>query len=214
MIVGLLDALSISRPHVVGHDHGGAIAQLLAAEHADRVERLVLADVEAYDNWPSEEERPFVRATQIPLIGALVLRIWSWKPVLRATLIEARAVHNRRVLTSELLRGYVRANFGTAHKRRKTQRFLAGQFDPANNRVTMELLGSLRRFDHPTLLIWAEEDPHFGPEWGEKLSKDIPGFVRMERLAGTGHLLMEERPDEFAALLGEFLGERKESSHA
>src|SRR5215207_7534621 len=33
MVVGLLDALGVQRAHVVGHDHGGAVAQLLAAEY-------------------------------------------------------------------------------------------------------------------------------------------------------------------------------------
>lgn len=77
MVLGFLDALRISRAHVIGHDHGGAVAQLLAAEHPERVERLVLANAEAYDNWPSEAERPFVRLTQIPLLGDLALRLWG-----------------------------------------------------------------------------------------------------------------------------------------
>lgn len=47
MVVGVLDALGIDRAHVVGHDHGGAVAQLLAAEHAGRVDRLVLSNAEA-----------------------------------------------------------------------------------------------------------------------------------------------------------------------
>jgi pimeloyl-ACP methyl ester carboxylesterase len=83
--------------------------------------------------------------------------------------------------------------------------FLAGQLDPDHNRVTVELLDGLRRFDHPTLLIWATEDPHFGPEWGERLPRDIPGAIRLERLPNSGHLLMEERPDQVAALLRDFL---------
>jgi pimeloyl-ACP methyl ester carboxylesterase len=204
-VIGLLDALSIRAPDVVGHDHGGAVAQILAAEHAERVGRLVLANVEAYDNWPSAKERPFVRMTQLPLIGDVVLWIWSWKPVLRATLIEARAVHNRQALTPEFLDAYVRTNFADRHRRRKTRRFLAGQFDRRNNEITLEIVDGLRRFDHPTLLIWAEEDPHFGPEWGERLQRDIPGVVRLDRMPATGHLLMEERPDEFANSVRAFL---------
>ena len=204
-IIGLLDALALPSVHIVGHDHGGAVAQILAAEYPQRVQRLVLANVEAYDNWPSAEERPFVRLTQIPLIGDLVLWIWSWRPILRVTLIQARAVHDREALTSDFLRGYVCANFANWHRRRKTRRFLGGQFDRRNNRVTLEIVDGLRRFDHPTLLIWAEDDPHFGPEWGERLQRDIPGVVRFERLPATGHLLMEERPAEFASLVADFL---------
>jgi pimeloyl-ACP methyl ester carboxylesterase len=79
----------------------------------------------------------------------------------------------------------------------------------------MDLLDGLRRFDRPTLLVWAKDDPHFGPEWGERLRRDIPGAVRLELLPDTGHLLMEERPERFAAHIGEFLAgksERKEEA--
>ncbi len=204
-VVGLLDALGIERAHVVGHDHGGAVAQLLAAHHPSRLERLVLADAEAYDNWPSAEERPFVRITQLPLLGGAVLWLWSRKTVLRSTLIRAKAVYDPRALTSEFLDALIRANLGDRRRRNRTKRFLAGQFDPRNNRVTMELLDGLRRFDHPTLLIWAQNDPHFGPEWGERLRQEIPGAVQLVLLESTGHLLMEERPERFAALVRDFL---------
>ena len=205
MVLGFLDALEIPRAHVVAHDHGGAVAQLIAAEHPERIDRLVLSNAEAYDNWPSEEERPFVRLTQLPLLGDLALRLWGTRRVLRLTLARAHAVHDPSVLTDELLEGYIRANFGDGHRRAKTKRFLALQFAPSNNRVTMELLDGLRRFDHPTLLLWAKDDPHFGPEWGERLRQDIPGAVGLQLLPETGHLLMEERPEEFASIVGGFL---------
>jgi len=35
MVIGFLDRLGIDRAHIVGHDHGGAVAQLLAANLAD-----------------------------------------------------------------------------------------------------------------------------------------------------------------------------------
>lgn len=39
----ILDSRGVERCHVVGHSTGGAVAQLLAAEHPRRVERLVLS---------------------------------------------------------------------------------------------------------------------------------------------------------------------------
>jgi pimeloyl-ACP methyl ester carboxylesterase len=213
MVVGFLDAFGIARAHVIGHDHGGAVAQLLAAEHPERIDRLVLSNAEAYDNWPSDEERPFVRATQVPMLGDLILWAWSLRPLFRLTLKEAKAVHDPKVLSAELLDGYIRANLSDQHRRAKTRRFLAGQFDPENNRVTMDLLDGLRRFDHPTLLVWANDDPHFGPEWGERLYRDIPGALRLELLPETGHLLMEEKPERFAARVDEFLSEPRPEAH-
>jgi pimeloyl-ACP methyl ester carboxylesterase len=204
-MVALLDALRVERAHVVGHDHGGAVAQVLAANYPMRVDRLILCDVEAYDNWPSDEERPFVRATQIPVVGDLILWLWSRRRILRATLLQARAVHDARALSREFLDAMVRANLSTRHRRSKTKRFLAGQFEPRNNIVTLDVLDGLKRFHHPTLLIWAQNDAHFGPEWGDRLRRDIPGATKLELLPATGHLVMEERPEQFATLVSGFL---------
>jgi pimeloyl-ACP methyl ester carboxylesterase len=53
------------------------------------------------------------------------------------------------------------------------------------------------------MLLWGTEDPHFGPEWADRLATDIAGFCRKELLR-TGHLVMEEQPHRFAALLVDF----------
>ncbi len=205
MILGFLDAMDVERVSVVGHDHGGAVAQMLAARHADRVDRLVLCNVEAYDNWPSADERPLVRLTQVPFLGTLVMRAYGTRRVHRLLLSLGHAVKNKRVLTDELIDGYVRANASDAHRRAKSARFLAGQLDPDNNRWTMEIVEDLRRFDHPTLLLWAADDPHFGPVWAERLRTDIPGVTDIELLEDAGHLLMEEQPEQVAACIRRFL---------
>jgi len=205
MVLGLLDALGLARVSVVGHDHGGAVAQLLAARHPDRLDRLVLCNAEAYDNWPAPDERPLVRLTQLPMLGAVVMRALGTRTAVRLALREGHAVKNKRVLDDELIEGYLRANASDAHRRAKTARFLAGQLDPANNRWTTEIVDGLRRFDHPTLLLWATDDPHFGPRWAERLREDLGGSVHLELLADTGHLLMEERPGEVAEHLLTFL---------
>lgn len=207
MIVRFLDALGLGRVHIVGHDHGGAVAQLLAAEHPQRIDRLVLSNAEAYDNWPSARERPFVRLTQIPVLGDAVMWLYSRRAIFRLALIEARAVKDSSVLTAELLDGYIQANLSDQHRRAKTKRFLAGQFDPGNNRTTLDLLDGLRRFEHPTLLLWGADDVHFGLEWARRLLQDIPGSMRLEAVAGAGHLVMEEQPERFATVLRDFLCE-------
>ena len=205
MVVGLLDALGLDQVDVVAHDHGAATAQLLAASHPARIRRLVITDAEAYDNWPSREELPFIRATQLPVLGRLVLWAWGRPRLFGYALRSGKAVCDPAVLTPELLRGYVAANLADPHRRAKTRRFLAGQLDPANHRATAHALAGLRAFDHPTLIVWGQDDPHFGPDWGRRLRDDIPGAERLELLPDTGHLLMEERPDDLARLVADFL---------
>ena len=107
----------------------------------------------------------------------------------------------------ELLDGYIRANLADRQRRAKTRRFLAGQLDPANQRHTLAAMPGLRRFDHPTLLIWGRDDPHLGPQWAQRLHADIPGAHQLELLPATGHLLMEEQPERLAALIADFLAE-------
>jgi pimeloyl-ACP methyl ester carboxylesterase len=181
------------------------LAQLLAARHPDRLDRLVLCNAEAYDNWPSADERPLVTLTQLPVLGAALLRALATRRALRLTLRQGHAVKNTAVLDDELIDGYLRANLSDAHRRAKTVRFLAGQLDPANNRWTTKILDDLRRFDHPTLLLWATDDPHFGPTWAQRLQHDLPGPASLELLADTGHLLMEEDPDQVAEHILNFL---------
>jgi 2-hydroxymuconate-semialdehyde hydrolase len=205
MVIGWLDALGVDTAAVVGHDHGGAVAQLLAARHPERVERLVLSNAEAYDNWPSSDERPFITATQIPFVGRLVLWAWSAPALLRWALATGHAVSNRSALTKDLARGYVRANLSDPHKRAKTRRFLAGQIDPTNNQATLDAIDLLRAFDRPVLLLWGADDPHFGPQWAQRLAEDIPGVQRVAVLPGAGHLVMEDQPEQFAEIVTEFL---------
>lgn len=204
-VLGFLDAVGVGPVDVVGHDHGAAVAQLIAARAPQRIGRLVLTNAEAYDNWPSAAELPFVRATQLPVLGRLVLWAWSRPPLFRLALRSGQAVADPAVLSQELLAGYIAANLADARRRGKTRRFLAGQLDPANQRVTVEALAGLRVFDHPTLIVWGADDPHFGPDWARRLLADIPGATRLELLPATGHLLMEERPDALARLIAEFL---------
>jgi pimeloyl-ACP methyl ester carboxylesterase len=139
------------------------------------------------------------------VFGRVVMRALATRTALRLALGVGHAVQNRGVLDDELVDGYLRANASDAHRRARTAQFLAGQLDPANNRWTTEILDGLRRFDHPTLLLWGANDPHFGPRWAERLRDDLAGSVRLELLADTGHLLMEERPDEVADHILDFL---------
>jgi 3-oxoadipate enol-lactonase len=48
-VADMLDRMHVPRAHVLGLSHGGAVAQQLARDHPDRVDRLVLAGTFAYN---------------------------------------------------------------------------------------------------------------------------------------------------------------------
>ena len=56
-VVALLDELRIERAHVIGHSMGGLVAAGLAAEHPERVDRLVLVDAGFLSLDPSWRHR-------------------------------------------------------------------------------------------------------------------------------------------------------------
>jgi len=52
MVVEFLDALGVDQVDLVGNDTGGAVAQMLAAAHPDRVRSLTLTNSDVHDNFP------------------------------------------------------------------------------------------------------------------------------------------------------------------
>jgi pimeloyl-ACP methyl ester carboxylesterase len=55
MIILLMDHLGVERADFVGHDTGGGVALIMAIHHPERVARLVLTNVVAYDSWPIDD---------------------------------------------------------------------------------------------------------------------------------------------------------------
>jgi pimeloyl-ACP methyl ester carboxylesterase len=55
MIMRLMDHLVVERADFVGHDTGGGVALIMAINHPERVARLVLTNVVAYDSWPIDD---------------------------------------------------------------------------------------------------------------------------------------------------------------
>jgi pimeloyl-ACP methyl ester carboxylesterase len=205
MVVGLLDRLGIGRAHFVGHDHGGAIVQLMMNSHADRLGAVVLTNVEAYDQWPSEPERLDVELIVHPLSTPLFRLALGFPAMQRRAL--SIAVHRSEVLTEDVIHGLLRPSMTTAARWKRLRRFLAWQLDRDHNLETMRAVDGLRRFDHPTLLLWGQQDANFGPAIAERLAHDIPGVVRIEWLTNSAHLPMLEEPEHYASALERFLSD-------
>jgi pimeloyl-ACP methyl ester carboxylesterase len=203
MVVGLLDRLGIRRAHFVGHDHGGAIVPLMMDSHADRLAAVVLTNVEAYDQWPSDPERLDVELIVHPLSTPFFRLAFGLPAVQRRVL--RTAVQRSEVLTEDVIRGLLRPNIATPTRWKRLRRFLAWQLDRDHNLETMRAVEGLRRFDHPTLLLWGRNDTNFGPAIAERLAHDIPGVVRIEWLTNSAHLPMLEEPEHYASAIERFL---------
>lgn len=203
MVVGLMDALGIDQAYFVGHDHGAATLQLMMQRTPDRISKAVLTNAEAYDQWPSREERPYVAAIVHSFTSPMVHFALGFRWI--QGLVFRSAVMDPSTLTRDVLRGFMRPHLASAARWQRLRKFFRGQLDPQNNAETMKAVDGLRRFTRPVLMLWGQRDVHFGPAIAERLAEDIPGAVGVSYLRKSAHLPMLEEPREYADVLHRFL---------
>ena len=82
-LVDVLDACEVGTAVVVGNDNGGAMSQVLAAEHPERTAGLVLAGCEVLEHFPPPAFAPFVLASRRwPGALSAFTRLLRLRPVL------------------------------------------------------------------------------------------------------------------------------------
>ncbi len=185
----LLDHLGIERFAVVGHAHGGGVAQLLALHGG--VETMILLDSIAFDAWPSETFGELQRsAPEVPnasLVRAVIATGFDLGMGHRPRLTDADLDEYCRPFSSDdgaaAFVRFARAIDGEG---------LAGS-EP-----------SLRALEVPTLLLWGEDDPFMPVTVAERLADALP-MSSLAVLPGCSHFLMEDAPETIAPLMFEYL---------
>jgi pimeloyl-ACP methyl ester carboxylesterase len=185
----------------VGHDTGGAIAQVFAVRWPESVCRLVLADCDAFDNWPPGQVKLLQRVARLPGGVRLMAAAMRVPALARCPLGFGRLVFDKRLLTADRLASYARPLTSGGESRERFRRLLLAM----DSRHTIEIVESLRRFTRPTMIIWGCEDAYWTPSWAKRLYDTIPGAERLELVPFAGLACHEERPGHFAELLGQFL---------
>jgi pimeloyl-ACP methyl ester carboxylesterase len=180
--VAVLDALEIPRAHVMGHHTGGVIAIELAANHASRVNRVVLTST-AYVDAASRERRksrPPIDSVEVKEDGSHLLERWrrrqAFYPRHRPDLLE-RYMHDA-IANHDVEAGHL-----------------------AVGRYVME--NAVSRVVTPTLVIGATADPYAYGEL-EPLASRIAGSQTAVIDGGTVGLL-EDKAHEIATLVVPFL---------
>jgi pimeloyl-ACP methyl ester carboxylesterase len=202
-VIAILDELGIDKAAIVGHDWGGWVGFAAAVRHPERVRALV--SVNMTHLWPVHRQvlpnlwRMWHTALlEHPPIGRLVLRHTGFAAFLLRHWSGDQTLWERedaRVYT-DLMRDPARARAGEQVHAAYVWREIFGH-----------PLGRYRkaRLSMPTLIIGGDRDAVIPPavlEGGERHADDL----RVVVLPGGGHLLPEERPEEVAEALMDFLG--------
>ena len=198
LIVAFLDALRIESATLVGNDTGGALCQIVATEHAQRVSRLVLTDCDAFDIFPPRMFAYLKWTARLP--GGLFLVAQSMRLGINRGLPIAYGWLSKKPIPNDVMEGYVRPVIADAGVRRDSTKLIKG-LDPAYTEAAGRKLADLRI---PTLIAWAREDRFFPFSYGERLAQTIPN-ARLEPIEDALTFVPEDQPERLAELIGSFM---------
>jgi pimeloyl-ACP methyl ester carboxylesterase len=198
LVSDFLAALELDRVTLVGNDSGGAVSQIVATKHPERIGRLVLTNCDAYENFPPRLFRYLKPAGRIPGGPAALSQSLRFRPLRRAPF--AFGWLTKRRLDDELLEDWVRPGIDDPGVRRDGGKFVRG-FAPDH---TLQAARELAGFDAPTLFAWAPEDRFFPVEHAERLAETIPN-ARVERIPDAGAFVSLDQPERLAEVMGEFM---------
>lgn len=195
------DALDLTEVDLVANDTGGAIAQVFAAHHPDRLHTLTLTNCEAHDNVPPRALRMthlLARADQAIRLGLLARLAPSLvrNPQGRRRFYRL-SYQDAAVLPDEIARAWLEpllANRGLARQ-------YLHMFTSVRARDLLAVEPALSRLDVPTLIVWGTDDKFFSLDWAYWLRDTIPGATEVVELDGARLLFPDERASELTSAL-------------
>jgi pimeloyl-ACP methyl ester carboxylesterase len=192
--VAVLDAVGAEKAHVVGVSMGGMIAQLVALEHPERVNRLVLLSTHMGGH---EIVPPHPDAMRLFAPAEFEGRARDPVAMMKFTInvISAPGFMERSPEVVNTLLEYV------AKEPTHPGAFMA----QVQAILTSDRSARVSGIACPTLVLHGTEDKLIPFPNGEALAARIPGsrFVVLDK---CGHMAMWEMPSELAAIVGDFLG--------
>jgi len=193
-LVGLLDAMGLDRADAVCNSWGGTQALCLAAEHPDRVGRLVITGSMPVFRGPmgplvdrsrrgrvAREDYYGGNGPSPEKMRSLMARFeWYDPEAIPASTVELR--YRQSLDPEEISCGQV----------------------PAHRGEWQDLTGHLARVDAPTLFVWGMFDGFLTPDYALMLASmlDHGHLYVMDR---ASHHLQEERPHDYHAVTAAFL---------
>jgi pimeloyl-ACP methyl ester carboxylesterase len=183
------EVLGLTGIDLVANDTGGAIAQIFAACHPQRLATLTLTDCDTVDNLPPEAFKPMVElAAAGNLAPSAVEMFANLQAAARISFASGYEYLDR--IDRDVIRSYLQPCFGTIERARQFERLLVS-LDVGDLQAVMP---QLRELTVPTLVVWGTGDEFFDVSWAYWLRDTIPGTTRVVTIDGARLFFPEERP--------------------
>ena len=199
LIADFLSALGLGNVTLVGNDTGGAICQLVAVNHPERIGRLVLTPCDAYENFLPPAFRPLQVLARIP--GSVYLIAQSLRP---------RAAHRLPLAYGWIMKrrddALTTAWLEPARTSRAIRREVASILKGISPRYTLEAAEHFGEFRKPVLIAWAPEDRFFKLRYAERMAEAFPD-ARLELIEDSYTFVSLDQPERTAELISAFARE-------
>ncbi|WP_371365052.1 alpha/beta fold hydrolase [Pseudomonas sp. QL9] len=185
-----LDRLGLDRVSIAGNSLGGYIAWNYAAQHPQRVERLILVDPAGY----YMQKVPLMIASAVLPGAGLLMPAWMPRALVAQGIKEVYG-DARRIQPGVVDRYY---DISRRPGNRRAMIDIFRVLVKANREELPTAPERVALIKAPTLLMWGERDRWISPRHVPLWQRDLPG-IEVKTYAGVGHVPMEEIPEESAA---------------
>jgi pimeloyl-ACP methyl ester carboxylesterase len=194
LVVQFLRKMKINTCTLIGHSMGGQICLYIMKNYPEFVNNAVLLCSSGY---LPKSGRILRIASYIPYFPQVVKRRLE-KEGVEKTL--ENVVFNKGLIDDEMRDGYLRPFFND-----DIFRALSRMIRDREGDLSAE---DLQRINTRCLLIWGRYDRVVPLQIGEQLKKDLPR-AELVVIEDAGHLIPEEKPEEVAELIMEFMKKEK-----
>jgi pimeloyl-ACP methyl ester carboxylesterase len=181
----LAQALELKQFHLAGNGLGGQIAWFYAAEHPEKIKKLILLDPPGFEQIESNIWDKFART---PLLNRVA---WYLTP---PSLLRLRLEHiysDDHLVTDSLVQRHFDLTIRAGNRKAYTDRAAVTENSPP-------VLDLIKKITAPTLVMWGAEDALISPSHAYEFHKKLRnGELRIYN--NTGHWPQEESPGETAS---------------
>jgi pimeloyl-ACP methyl ester carboxylesterase len=200
-IAALVAAFGEKKARIAGHDWGGAVAWVTAANHADVVEKLAILNCP----HPGQMRKHLLtNPRQLKKSWYMFFFQAPWLP-------ERAILKNNASVVKPMFRGLAKNK--AAFSDEDLEQFRQAMQKPGALTAALNYYraafrypwaGPKHKIAAPTLVIWGENDAALGKELTFGQDSFVKGSYRIEYIPDCSHWVNEEQPQQVSELLTEF----------
>ena len=189
-----LEKLQLKKFHIAGNSLGGNIAWNYTADYPENVEKLILVDA---SGLPTNKQPPAIfKMAKTPLLKTLFLYVTP-KILIKKNIEEVYADDSK--ITDALVDRYHKMALRIGNRKAFIDR---AKTDFGLDSIVN--INKLKSIQTPTLLIWGAQDLWIPLGNGIRMDRILVNS-KLEVLENSGHVPMEENPNESLKILKNFL---------